>query len=143
MRNSITNKIRLRKKEYITNIIHNSHNSKGLWRVVSLAAGQNEYNDNVPTDITSDVLNDYFSNIDQTNHVTPLWTGPVSSYTFIYAHINAIYTYSYLKPASHYAIFSSDADYFKVGRFLMVGRLCLLVFTSGDSVLENRRPYFR
>ena len=48
-----------------------------------------------------------------------------------------------LKPASHYAIFSSDADYFKVGRFLMVGRLCLLVFTSGDSVLENRRPYFR
>ena len=101
MRNSITNKICLRKKEYITNIIHNSHNSKGLWRVVSLAAGQNEYNDNVPTDITSDVLNDYFSDIgsqliDQTNHVTPLWTGPVSSYTFIFAHINAIYTYSYL-----------------------------------------------
>ena len=38
---------------------------------------------------------------------------------------------------------SSDTDYFEVGRFLMVERSCLLVFTSGDSILENRLPYFR
>ena len=108
--------------------------NKDLWRAVSICTGKNEYNDSVPPDMNSTILNSYFANIGSSltntfNNSSPLWKGPSSIYTFHFQNIDLDLTKKLLGTLSNKSnidILKFDSKLLSISSNIICFHICTL-----------------
>ena len=92
MRNLITSKIRLAKKEYFNMNITGNVSQKSLWKSMKLIMGNNKSQNVIPSKLTSSVLNEHFVKvgpnfIEPMHMYNPVWKGPSCIHDFKFSPI--------------------------------------------------------
>ena len=64
IRNSITSMIRTSKQKYFSEVSNKyKNNPKKMWNELNKVSGKNSKGDDIPTEINSEMMNDYFANV--------------------------------------------------------------------------------
>ena len=68
LKNKITFEITQKKKDYVTNIIGQSKNSRNLWNAVNTVTGKKITSDSTPSELNCSEMNSYFATIGKKLH---------------------------------------------------------------------------
>ena len=145
LRNNVTESICNSKKQYFDKIVDKHKNdTRKLWKELSKVTGNKRADSQVPTSITSNMFNDYFSTIGSnvaksiSTNKKWKWKNPKPLYKFNFKHVENKYVYEQLNKLdadSHLDVLDMDSKLLRLSSHVIAPSITFLINQSIDTCI--------